>query len=102
MCFHQHKTYHGVFDDQPHRGDTNIKNGPKDNKYEIQNNVPLGRFWGCRNVKELVPNVRLARFHKELLPSLLSLPGGGEAVASSGGGACDISTITYSSSELLF
>ena len=38
-----------------------------------------------------MPNVRRARFHKESLPSLLGLPGGGEPVASSGGVDCDIS-----------
>ena len=75
---------------------------PGDNDYQTENGVPLGRFWGCRNVKELVPNVRLARFHKESLPSLFSLPGGGEPAASSGGGACDISATTYSDLQLLF
>jgi hypothetical protein len=38
-----------------------------------------------------VPNVRRARFHKESLPSLLGLPGGGEPAASSGWVDCDIS-----------
>ena len=48
-----------------------------------------------------MPNVRLARFHKESLPSLLSLPGGGAPAASSGVGACDISAVTYSALGLL-
>ena len=38
----------------------------------------MGLVVGCRNVKELVPKVRLARFHRESLPSRLGLPGGGE------------------------
>ena len=84
------------------KAETDGRNCPKDSDHSTENDVPLGRLWGCRNVKELVPNVRLARFHRESLPSLLSLPGGGEPAASSGGGACDISAITYSALGLLF
>lgn len=40
--------------------------------------VPVGLVVGCKKVKELVPRVRLARFHRESLPSRLGLPGGGE------------------------
>lgn len=40
--------------------------------------LPVGLVVGCRKVKELVPKVRLARFHRESLPSRLGLPGGGE------------------------
>ena len=36
---------------------------------------------GCKKVKELVPKVRLARFHSESLPSRLAFCGGGEADA---------------------
>ena len=36
----------------------------------------VGLLWGCKKVKEFVPNVCLARFHKDMLPSLL-----GRAVA---------------------
>ena len=43
--------------------------------------VPVGLVVGCKNVKELVPKVRLARFHRESLPSRLGLPGGGEIEA---------------------
>ena len=41
-------------------------------------NVPAGLVAGCKKVKELVPRVRLARFHRESLPSRLGLPGGGD------------------------
>lgn len=44
----------------------------------LRNNVPAGLVVGCKKVKELVPNVRLARFHKESLPSRLGLSAGGE------------------------
>ena len=40
--------------------------------------VPVGLVVGCKKVKELVPKVRLARFHRESLPSRLGRPGGGE------------------------
>lgn len=43
--------------------------------------VPAGLVVGCKKVKELVPKVRLARFHRESLPSRLGLPGGGETEA---------------------
>ena len=36
---------------------------------------------GCKKVKELVPNVRLARFHRESLPSRLGFSGGGDIEA---------------------
>ena len=50
-------------------------------------NVPVGRLCGCRNVSELVPKVRRARFHKDSLPwRLIRPPVGGESVASSVGG----------------
>lgn len=50
--------------------------------------VPAGLVAGCKKVKELVPRVRLARFHRESLPSRLGLPGGGDVEwgASSDGG----------------
>lgn len=38
----------------------------------------LGLLCGCKKVKELVPSVRLARFHNESLPSLLPFLGAGE------------------------
>ena len=47
----------------------------------LRNNVPAGLVVGCKNVKELVPKVRLARFHNESLPSRLGFPGGGEVEA---------------------
>ena len=54
----------------------------------------MGLLCGCRKVNELVPSVRLARFHRESLPSLLGLPGGGETVvsvvSSDGDGCWDI------------
>lgn len=53
-------------------------------------NIPAGLVVGCKKVKELVPKVRLALFHKESLPSRLGLVGGGEvevAEASSDGEA---------------
>ena len=37
-----------------------------------------GLLCGCRKVRELVPKVCLARFHKETFPSLLGRPGAGE------------------------
>lgn len=49
-----------------------------------KNNLPGGRLCGCRNVKEFVPSVRLARFHRESLPSLLGRSAGGEILLSSG------------------
>lgn len=54
--------------------------------------VPAGLVVGCKKVKELVPSVRLARFHRESLPSRLGFSGGGEveAEASSDGEACDM------------
>ena len=58
-------------------------------KKTLRSDVPAGLVVGCRKVKELVPNVRLARFHRESLPSRLGFPGGGdveaEAEASSDG-----------------
>ena len=58
-------------------------------KKNLRNDVPAGLVVGCRKVKELVPKVRLARFHRESLPSRLGFPGGGdveaEAEASSDG-----------------
>lgn len=51
-------------------------------------NVPAGLVVGCKKVKELVPKVRLARFHRESLPSRLGFSGGEfEAEASSDGEA---------------
>ena len=44
----------------------------------LHDNVPAGLVVGCKKVKELVPKVRLARFHKESLPSRLGLSAGGE------------------------
>ena len=35
---------------------------------DCANDVPAGLVVGCRKVKELVPKVRLARFHRESLP----------------------------------
>lgn len=56
-----------------------------------KSDVPAGLVVGCKKVNELVPKVRLARFHKESLPSRLGLSGAGEtdaeADASSDGGA---------------
>lgn len=51
--------------------------------------VPAGLVVGCKKVKELVPRVRLARFHRESLPSRLGFSGGEEveAEASSDGEA---------------
>ena len=60
----------------------------------LRNDVPAGLVVGCKKVKELVPKVRLARFHRESLPSRRGLVGGGEAEAEaeapSDGEACDI------------
>ena len=50
-------------------------------KKTLRNDVPAGLVVGCRKVKELVPKVRLARFHRESLPSRLGFPGGGEVEA---------------------
>ena len=50
-------------------------------KKDITYDVPAGLVVGCRKVKELVPKVRLARFHRESLPSRLGFPGGGEIEA---------------------
>ena len=44
-------------------------------------NIPAGLVVGCKKVRELVPKVRLARFHRESLPSRFGLPGGGEIEA---------------------
>ena len=56
----------------------------------LRNDVPAGLVVGCKKVKELVPKVRLARFHRESLPSRLGLSGGeveAEGDASSDGEA---------------
>ena len=50
-------------------------------KKTLRNNVPVGLVVGCKKVKEFVPSVRLARFHRESLPSRLGLSGGGEVEA---------------------
>ena len=47
----------------------------------LRKDVPAGLVVGCRKVKELVPKVRRARFHRESLPSRLGFPGGGEVEA---------------------
>lgn len=54
----------------------------------------VGRLCGCKKVNEFVPNVRLALFHNESLPSLRGLPWG--AGCTSGGdvggvGECAVS-----------
>lgn len=36
--------------------------------------IPAGLVVGCKKVKEFVPKVRLARFHRESLPSRLVFP----------------------------
>ena len=62
---------------------------------EEEEDTPAGLLCGCKKVNELVPRVRLARFHNESLPSLLGLPSGGEAfevaASSVGEGCCDMS-----------
>ena len=51
------------------------------NEKERGNHVPAGLVVGCKKVNELVPKVRLARFHRESLPSRLGLLAGGEVEA---------------------
>ena len=44
----------------------------------------VGLLCGCKKVNEFVPNVCLARFHNEMLPSLRGRAGAGETDPGSG------------------